>query len=76
MRFFSVDANTSGLADSSVGLLTDSSAVVSKSPLASTTGASVFSSSALTGSLTSSTAGADSTVSLKCKKKIYIYEEL
>lgn len=56
LRFFSADACTSAVVDSSVGLLADSSAVVSKSPLASETGAatSTFSSSTVGGSLISS----------------------
>lgn len=62
LRFFSADAGTSTEDDSSLGLLIDSSAVVSKSPLASETGtgaaASAFSSSGFVGSLTSSTGGA------------------
>lgn len=62
-RFFSADACTSAEADSSVGLLADSSTVVSTSPLASETGAAIsgFSSSVLEVSLTSSTGGAVST---------------
>lgn len=63
-RFFSADACTSVEADSSAGLLTDSSAVTSKSPLASeaVTSTSVFSSD-FSGSLISSAGSADSPVS-------------
>lgn len=64
LRFFSADAGTSAV--SSVGLLTDSSAVVSKSPLASETtdsAVSFFCSSVFTGSFTSSDEGAVSVVS-------------
>lgn len=66
LRFFSADACTSAGADSSVGLLIDSSAVTSKSPLVSGAGTStsVFS-SVFTGSLISSTGSAGSTVSYK-----------
>jgi len=54
LRFFSADAGTSAV--SSVGLLAELSAVVSKSPLVSETSGnatSVFSSSVFTGSFTS-----------------------
>lgn len=54
MRFFSA-ACTSGVFDSSVGLLIDSSAVVSKSPLTSGAGVAVSSSTVGDGSLISST---------------------
>lgn len=63
LRFFSADACTSAGADSSVGLLADSSIVVSTSPLTSETTASVFSSSVFAGSLTSPIEGAISALS-------------
>jgi len=54
--FFSADACTSSVVVSSVGILDDSFAIVSTSPLASETSATtkVFSSSVVTVSLTSS----------------------
>jgi hypothetical protein len=65
-RFFSADACTSVVADSSAGLLIDSSAVTSKSPLASEAGTStsVFSSE-FAGSLMSLAGSIDSPVSYK-----------